>query len=97
MIKIIPLIAGIKAFLLPFSDDGKTTIDLIKEGKYKSAVNRIIMGLTGFDVWQGKFDFMRLKEGLLPLIGAGIASKFLRKLGVNKYIKQGSMGVLELA
>lgn len=86
-----------KAFLFPF--DGKwerTTMEVIKQGDIEAYVKRVFAGLTGIDPWSGQFKFEHLKEGLIPLLGAGIASKVARKFGLNKCIKHSTMGLMEV-
>jgi len=75
----------------------KDIISIAKEEGIDVAIDTIVAGLTGFSFKQGVWKAEFLKEGLLPLVVAGIAGKFAKKLGLNKYIKYSSMGVLELA
>ena len=97
LLKILPLVAGAKAFIFPFySWDEKTTVDLALQGDIKGAIHRIIYGLTGFDIIKGTFKATAIREGLLPLVVAGFAGKILRKFGVNRELKKATMGMVEL-
>jgi len=97
VLSIFGIAALAKAFLFPFTDEhGGNTIDLIRQGKYSTAIERIVAGLTGLNIRTGRWSPADLKEGLLPLVGFGLVRKFARKIGINRYIKQGTMGLLEV-
>jgi len=86
-----------KAFVFPFYEQtGETTISLISKGQWELAINRIMAGLTGFSLYDNNFKIQRLAEGLFPLVAVGVGEKLLRKLGVNRLVKRGSMGIIEL-
>jgi len=96
LISVFGLVGALKAFVFPFANEAGNNIDLIRKGDYTTPIARVSKALTGFDPRNGQFNPVWLKEGLVPLIVAGLASKFARKFGVNRYLKKSTMGLLEV-
>lgn len=61
-------------------------VKMAVSGDVESAANTLSMDYIGYNFMGHKWEFSRIKNGLLPLVAGVVAHKVAGKLGVNRAI-----------